>query len=151
MHHMKRLVTACVLVIAVSATGAATATAKKKGKGLRPPTCDETIRVIQGTANLISADLAVAGFTPDSALGHNYGYSDTCRLIPPNKRRGTGIVVDYLPYGSDPNYEGQPFYEWRWYQTVTRTRKGKFTSTIEDHTCRYGVQTGTGIGGGRPC
>jgi hypothetical protein len=72
-------------------------------------------------------------------------------LIPPNKRRGSGTITDWLPYGSDPNYEGQPFYTFTWYQTVTRTRKGKLTSTVEDFSCRYGVQTGTALAGGRPC
>jgi hypothetical protein len=148
MRHQNRWLIACLLVVAVAATG--TATAKKK-KRLKPPSCDQTVAFIQNTANRLSGELAARGFTPDEVLGHNYGYSDTCRLIRPNKRRGSGRITDYRPSGTDPDYEGQPFYEFGWSETVTRTRKGKLTSTIEGFSCRYGVQTGTGIGGGRSC
>jgi hypothetical protein len=140
------------LILALTASVGLTAgAAAKKKKPLRPPTCEETKAVIQNTANLTAALAPSYGFSPDEVRGHNFGYTETCRLIPPNKRRGSGRIVDYRPYNSDPNYQGLPFYELGWYEVVTRTRKGTLTSTLEDHFCRYGVQTGTAIAGGRPC
>jgi hypothetical protein len=147
-----RIATVVALVPAVAASVLLSAgAAAKKKKPLRPPTCEETKAVIQNTANLAAALAPGYGFSPDEVRGHNFGYSDTCRLIPPNKRRGSGRIVDYRPYNSDPNYEGLPFYELGWYEVVTRTRKGKLTSTQEGHFCRYGVQTGTAVAGGRSC
>jgi hypothetical protein len=147
-----RVVTVVALVLAVVASlGLTAGAAAKKKKALRPPTCQQTIAAIQGNAYIIAADLATQGYTPDEVRGPDPGYRETCRLIPPNKRRGSGTITDYLPYNSDPNYEGQPFYTFTWYQVVTRTRKGKLTSTIEDFSCRYAVQTGTALAGGRPC
>jgi hypothetical protein len=151
MRHLNRSLMACLLIFAMLAASTAPATAKKKKKRLRPPTCAETIRVIEGTAQLKAQELAAQGYTADEVRGHNFGYTDTCRLIPPNKRQGTAVVTDYRPVNSDPNYEGQPFYEFTWRVIVNRTRKGAFTSTIEHSSCRYGVQTGTGIAGGRTC
>lgn len=147
-----RLATVIAVVLAVTASVVLTAGATAKKNRLRPPTCEQTKAVIQNSANQISAGLASFGYSPDEVRGHNFGYSDTCRLIPPNSRRGSGRIIDYRPPGSDPNYpNGQPFYEFGWYEVVTRTRKGKLTSTREGEYCRYGVQTGTGIGGGRSC
>jgi hypothetical protein len=148
-----RLATVIAVVLAVTASVLLTggAAAKKKKQRLRPPTCEETKAVIQNTANQLAAGLAASGYSPDEVRGHNFGYTETCRLILPNKRRGSGRIVDYRPYNSDPNYQGLPFYEFGWYEVVTRTRKGTLTSTREGETCRYGVQTGTGIAGGRPC
>ena len=135
----KRLVIAGLLGLMILAVAVSGADAKKKHKRLRL-TCDQTTQAIFQTAERYRAQFNSQGYTIEDAP---YGLlvGSGCQNIAPLTRKGRAFLADihYTDDGSPP-FPGETNpnvqeYHWFWDEIVTRTKKGKIRTTVQNFTC----------------